>query len=597
MALAKREDLPIELTWDLSHLYPDQNAFETDVARLKNGLNDFQNKYQGKIDSSLVASQAILDLEQLTILSNWTQSYGFLAYSVDRTQEINEKNVILADELGELFQQKTAFFMPELLSQNSNILQELRLLPEMKPFVAYIDQLERQRPHLFDAHTESILGALSGTLFGQEKIFSSIKFEDLTFEDFQADGQSYQNSFPAFEGNFETHSSIEVRHQSWKSFHQGLAKYQHTAARNYINLVQTHKKMATLRGFDSVFDYLLDNQQVSQATYHRIIDTLMDEWAPVMRRFAKMMAKEHGLAKISLADIKASFSQDEVAEVTVEKARQLVQNALKPLGQTYNQIISQAFADRWIDYPMNQTKSTGGFCASPYQKPSYILLNWTGLLNEALVLAHELGHAGHFSLSAQHQAHLVNEPSMFFVEAPSTCNEVITCQYLLNQPLNNKEKRALIASFIQSTYYHNMVTHLLEAVYQRKVYQAVDRGELLNADRLNQFFRESLEEFWAGAVEINEGAELTWMRQPHYFDGLYSYTYSAGLAIGTQVGQRIANYDQAAIDAWLNVLKLGGSQMPIELAKLAGVDLTTTEPLKQAIQYVSQLLDQIESLV
>ena len=168
--------------------------------------------------------------------------------------------------------------------------------------------------------------------------------------------------------------------------------------------------------------------------------------------------------------------------------------------------------------------------------------------------------------------------------------------HLLTQPLDAAAKVNLITEFIGKTYYHNMVTHLLEAHFQRKVYQAVDREEVLNADRLNQFFRESLEAFWGDAVVINPGAELTWMRQPHYFMGLYSYTYSAGLTIGTHMGRAIAGGDSEAVTRWLDVLKAGGSQSAKELAAHAGVDIDSTAALVEAIDYIDQLLDQVESL-
>ena len=596
MALPKREELPVELTWDITMLYESQESFIADVDIFKEKIATFKKSYEGKLSTAENVTQAILDLNDIMILADWVISYGFLPYSVDRQNPINEQNIGIADELSELLQQETAFFMPEVMKLDATILDEVKQKEEMTRFISYIMDLERQRPTLFDSKTESILGAISGTLYGQEKIFQALKFEDLTFEDFEVDGEVFQNNFPAFEGNYEKHENIEVRHKAWKSFHDGLAKYQNTAAKNYISLVQTHKKMATLRGFDSVFDYLLFGQKVTQESYHQVMDTLMDEWSPVMRRFAKMMKEEHRLEELSLADIKSNFNSTTTPSITIEESREIIQAALAPLGDEYSEIIEHAFEDRWIDYPMAEGKSTGGYCSAPYAKPSFILLNWSGLLNEALVLSHELGHAGHFTLSSKYTERLVAEPSMYFIEAPSTCNEVITCQYLLRQPVENSEKRALIANFVQSTYYHNMVTHLLEAVYQRKVYQAVDNGEMLNTAALNKFFKETLEEFWDDALIINEGAELTWMRQPHYFDGLYPYTYAAGLSIGTQMGKRIADHDQEAIDLWLDVLKMGGEKSPLELAKYAGIDMTTPEPLRQAIAYVTELLDQIEAL-
>ena len=170
------------------------------------------------------------------------------------------------------------------------------------------------------------------------------------------------------------------------------------------------------------------------------------------------------------------------------------------------------------------------------------------------------------------------------------------CQYLLNQPISNEQKRILIGEFISRTYFHNMVTHLLEADFQRKVYLAIEKGDVLNASRLNAFFMETLQTFWGEDVEINDGAELTWMRQPHYFIGLYSYTYSAGLTIGTQIGQRIANREEAAIESWLEVLRAGGTLNPIELAAKAGVSMKDGEALRTAISFVDGLLDQMEAL-
>ncbi|WP_124057973.1 oligoendopeptidase F [Vaginisenegalia massiliensis] len=595
-ALPLRHELPVEETWDLSLLFADQAAFEQCVAEFKGDVISFKEQFQGQMTQASQIKDAILAYNHITILLDHLLNYGQLAYSVDRTVQINEENENLVGQLGEWYQENTAFFKSELLALDASLLDEARALPELAAYHSFIDDLERQRPTLFDSKTESILGALSRTLFGQENLYNALKFQDLSFDDFQVGDQTYSNSFASFEQDYEVHPDRQVRLAAWEAFHRNLASYQHTAATNYITLVQTHKKMATLRGFDSVFDYLLFDQNVSQESYNQIIDTLMSEWAPVMRRYAKMMEKEHQIDRISLADIKSSFVKQASSKISIPESRKIVQAALAPLGEEYSQIIEDAFNQRWIDYPMNYTKATGGFCASPYQKPAFIMLNWTGLLNEVLVLAHELGHAAHFTLAGLNQPILAYEPSLYFVEAPSTCNEVITCQYLLQQPLEAKAKRALIADFITSTYYHNMVTHLLEAAYQRKVYQAVDRGDLLNANVLNQFFKETLEEFWGDALEINPGAELTWMRQPHYFDGLYSYTYSAGLAIGTQVGQKVAQADQATIQQWLNVLKKGNSLSPLELAKEAGVDLTTPEPLRQVISYISSLLDQIEEL-
>ncbi len=215
---------------------------------------------------------------------------------------------------------------------------------------------------------------------------------------------------------------------------------------------------------------------------------------------------------------------------------------------------------------------------------------------ETFVLAHELGHAGHFTLSQKHQHLLDSEASMYFVEAPSTMNEMLMANYLFSNSNDARFKRWVIGSIISRTYYHNMVTHLLEAAYQREVYKKVDNGESLTAPVLNKLMRNVYEQFFGDAVELTDGMELTWMRQPHYYMGLYSYTYSAGLTIGTVVSQKIKKEGQKAVDAWLETLKAGGSKNPVELAKVAGVDITTNAPLKSTIAYISELVDEVETL-
>lgn len=596
-ALPLRKELPVEETWDLSHLFQTQEEYEQAVQTLKEDVESFVQKYEGRLSQVPMLLEALPQYESLNVRLDNIYSYAILAYEVDKLDEIAEMNVSKFEPLSEWIGQKLAFVSPELSQLSQEVFEEVVATPAGQPFKYYLEAERRKASILKSKEIEEVLSAFGSSLYGQYNLYGTLKFQDLTFDSFEANGKTYSNSFVEFEGDYECHLDGEIRHNAWKSFHDGLAKYQNIAATNYISHVQTQKKEATLRGFDSVIDSLLFHQQVSREAYNRQIDVIMSEFAPVMRRYAKMLAKEQNLASISLADIKMPFTTAPAATISIAESRQMIEEAFAPFGEEYSTIVKRSFDERWIDYPMNQTKSTGGFCSTVYDGPAYILLNWTGLLSEVLVLAHELGHAAHFRLTYENQLKLTPECSLYFVEAPSTANEVIMCQHLLSQPMDKAQKRILISEFISRTYFHNMVTHLLEAAFQRKVYEAVDNDEVLNATRLNQFFKEVLVAFWGEAVEINEGAELTWMRQPHYFMGLYPYTYSAGLTIGTQIGQRIARGEQEAIDKWLHVLKAGGTMGPLELAAHADVSMHNADALRSAIGYVDTLLDQMEALV
>ena len=210
-------------------------------------------------------------------------------------------------------------------------------------------------------------------------------------------------------------------------------------------------------------------------------------------------------------------------------------------------------------------------------------------------MAQLVGHAGHSKLSNEAQSIFGSGAyiSTYFVEAPSTMNELLLAHHLLKTNPNKRFRRWVLSSMVSNTYYHNFVTHLLEAAYQREVYKLVDAGGGVQAETLNRIMGETLKKFWGDAVELTEGAELTWMRQPHYYMGLYSYTYSAGLTVATQACKRIEAEGQCAVDDWRSVLASGGTKTPLELARMAGVDISTDGPLLDTIETIGGYIDEI----
>jgi oligoendopeptidase F len=329
--------------------------------------------------------------------------------------------------------------------------------------------------------------------------------------------------------------------------------------------------------------------------YNQVMDTILEQLAPHMRRFANLKKRELGLDHMYFADLKAPLDPEFSPSTTYSEACQLIQDALGILGSEYGEIVNSAFNERWVDYANNAGKSTGAFCSSAYGEHSYILMTWADNMRGAFTLAHEVGHAGHLMLAARNQRLTNARPSMYFIEAPSTLNELLLAEHLMANSDDNRMKRWVILQLL-NTYYHNFVTHLLEGELQRRVYRLAMNDEPITARVLSELKGEILTTFWGEAVEIEEDAKLTWMRQPHYYMGLYPYTYAAGLSASTAVVQIIREEGQPAIDRWLEVLKAGGSMTPLELMKLAGVDMSDENPIISAVNYVGSLIDQLESL-
>ncbi|HDE7788428.1 TPA: oligoendopeptidase F [Staphylococcus aureus] len=591
--LLLREDVPVSETWDLVDLFKDDQQYYESIDALVQQANQFHHTYATTLNSIEQINTALAELENILIALDRLSNYAELRLSVDTSNiEAQVLSAKLSTTYGKIVSQ-LSFVESEILELPEEILQQLE---ESCPYQHYIKQLIKQKPFQLSASVEQVLATLSPTLNSPYDLYGTTKMLDITFDSFEHDGTTYPVDYATFENDYEDNKDPEFRRKSFKSFSDGIRKYQHTTAATYNMQVQQEKIEADLRGFESVIDYLLHSQEVTRDMFDRQIDMIMRDLAPVMQKYAKLLQRIHELDNMRFEDLKISVDPNYEPEISIEDSKNYIFGALSVLGDDYTNMLREAYDQRWIDFAQNKGKDTGAFCASPYFTHSYVFISWTGKMAEAFVLAHELGHAGHFTSAQKHQPYLESEASMYFVEAPSTMNEMLMANYLFNTSDNPRFKRWVIGSILSRTYYHNMVTHLLEAAYQREVYHKVDQGESLNAPTLNEIMLNVYKQFFGDVVDMTEGAELTWMRQPHYYMGLYSYTYSAGLTIGTVVSQKIKNEGQQAVDAWLETLKKGGSVSPVELANIAGVDITTEQPLKSTIQYISDLVDEVEKL-
>jgi len=292
------------------------------------------------------------------------------------------------------------------------------------------------------------------------------------------------------------------------------------------------------------------------------------------------------------SDIEAPLDPGFEVETTYEEGAEIILDGLSVLGPEYREIIANGLRNRWIDRADNVGKQVGAFCSSVYGVHPYISMTWSNSLRNAMTLAHELGHAGQGVLAQRYQSLSNSRPTMFFIEAPSTTNELLVGNYILSQKTDVRTRRWLIMQILKS-YHHNMVRHLIEGELQRRAYALAEKGQPITANVLGKLQGDILNEFWGGEVEIDDCARLVWMRQSHYYRGLYPYTYSAGLTIGTAVARAIQSEGAPAAERWVNVLKAGGTKKPLELAKMAGIDMSKPDPIREAVAYVGSLVDEV----
>ena len=589
----KRNEVNVNETWDLQRLYKDETLYEKDLELLTKLVDEFKNKYENKLNNANIIANSIKDYMELLKILTYTSTYQSLHSSVDQTNVINLKRSGEFAILTNNIQKKLTFYNSELLNVNDDTLKEVIKLDSS--FKTFINDIIENKKHQIDPKIEEALSLFGPVLNLPYSNYNSFKFGDMNFNAFEVGNKTYPNSFSMFENEWSYELDHNVRREAFKSFYNDLKNYQTGFANNYAGQILKEKAYAKLKGFDSTIEYLLFNQKVSVDMYDRQIDLIMAHLAKPMRKYAELIKDIHNLDKITYADLHLSIDPEYEPKITIEEAKNYSVESLKVFGDEYKKMVENAFDERWIDFPQNLGKSTGGFCSSPYQKGSYILLNWNSQMNEAFVLAHELGHAGHFYYASKHQNILGTRPSMYFIEAPSTMNELVMAKYLEKQNNDLRFRRYVLSNIISRTYYHNFVTHLLEAHYQREVYRLADSNKPINVNVLNNLKLNTLKQFWGDVVEIDDYAGLTWMRQPHYFMGLYPYTYSAGLTISTNAFNKIQN-NEITYNDWLEVLKAGGTKKPLDLALMVGVDLKTEKPLLDTIKTISEMIDEIADI-
>lgn len=589
--LKERKDIDQALTWDLSAIYATDEEFKSAVKEMKELSVKIEKEYKGKLNTASKINECLDQLRKLYQFMNLTSSYVELSVSVDYTNNENQDRYSKMVNIISDIESKLSFIKSEIIQADDEVLDAA--ISESKENSNYLKDKKREKAHVLHPEVERVLAALSGTLEAPYQVYEQAKHADMDFKSFTVDGKEYPLGYALFENEYEYETDAKMRRAAFKAFSDKLREYQYTTAAAYQIQVQKEKNIAALRGFDSVIDSLLFPQKVDSDLYNRQIDLITERLAPHMRKYARLLKKIHKLDEMTFADLKIAVDPKYDPNVTIEESKKYIEGALAVLGDDYLEMVKKAYNERWIDFAQNKGKSTGGFCSSPYGSHSFILLSWSEKMAEVFVLAHELGHAGHFKSCNKSQNIFDVDVSTYFVEAPSTMNELLMANYLLKTNKDKRFRRWVLSSMIGHTYYHNFVTHLLEAAYQREVYRIIDDGGSVQASTLSKIKKEVLQKFWGDEVKIIDGAELTWMRQPHYYMGLYSYTYSAGLTIATEVSKRILNEGQQAIDDWRAVLAAGSTKTPVELAKMAGVDITTDKPLLDTIEYIGSIIDEI----
>ena len=592
--LKRRDEVDEALTWNLSLIYPDKESMYRDLSKAAKMAEEIVRTYKGHLAQAEKICDCMEAYEKVLEILVLVQDYATLSVEVDY---YNNENMDMSNRVQKslaIINSQLSFIDSEISGRDYEVLEQA--ISQATSSKLYLKKLLRYKSHMLHPEAERVLAALVPSMEVPYELYNNIKLADMEFEPFVVDGKRYPLGYSLFEDHYEYEVNTKIRRKAFDAFSDKIRQYVNGTATAYNAYVQNEKILANLRGFSSMTEMNLYEDEIPSELYHRHLDLIMERLAPHMRKYARILKKVHHLERMTYADLKLPIDPDYAKDISIDESKTYIKKGLSIMGEDYLDMIEDAYRNRWIDFASNQGKCTGGFCESPYGRDSFILLSWNHKMSDVFTLAHELGHAGHFRLCNKAQSIFDTEVGMYFVEAPSTMNELLMAHYMLKNNDEKRFRRWVLANMVGNTYYHNFVTHFLEAYYQREVYRIVEAGGSLQADTLNGIFLDTLKRFWGDEVELVPGAELTWMRQPHYYMGLYSYTYSAGLSIATQMCKRIEAEGEAAVEDWKKVLRAGSTMNPVDLAALGGIDIKSEGTLLDTIETIGYYIDEIERL-
>lgn len=599
-AVLTREQAPVEQTWNLADIYATPAAWEADLGRVE-GDSATVAAYRGRLGEGAATLLACLRARDALIERlGRVASYARLSASADGLAPANQAMASRVAATMASVGAAQSFLDTELVGLPEGTIERYRANePALREYAGPLDTALRRRAHVLTPEAEEAVAALGEALEAPYTVYQRATAVDLACPPARGEGgEETPVSIAHYVFGLAQSPDRELRRGAYLSLAAGLGAHKATLATTLAAYVARNVAMARLRHYASATEMILDAQQAPEAVYTNVLDIVHDEIAPHVRRLLELRRRALGVEQLYRYDMEAPLDPGYDPTVTFEEAERLIREGLQDLGEEYGEMLTAAFRDRWIDRADNAGKASGAFCAPVYGVHPYVFTTWQDRMRSAFILAHELGHAGHMLRSARAQsasnAMADFEQIMFFVEAPSTANELLLGRRLLDTTDDPRLRRWVILQLI-GTFTHNMVTHLLEAHFERRLYELAEAGQPLTTAAIMDAQGAVFERFFAGAVVVDDAARLYWLQQPHfYLGGLYPYTYSAGLSCAYGVVEAIRAEGRPAVDRWLGVLAMGTTRPAIELAREAGVDMTSPEPIRRAVAFFGTLVDELE---
>lgn len=596
MEVKDRKDIDVKDTWNLESIYANNELWEEDYAALEKDAAEFA-KLKGAIEADVSKIPAVLDAyyglhRRLSKLS----VYARMRFDQDTTDSTYQTMSAKIGSLGVKIGAASAFVEPEILSYSKEQLEAAEKENERTAYYGRkIEEMLRGQEHTLDAEKEELLAAAGDMAEAPDDIFSVLMNADMKYPDIVLeDGTRLPLTNSTYISYMESPDRA-VREGAFKTLYGQIASLKNTFAAIYRGNLKQAKFYAQSRKYSSARAMYLADSNVPESVYDNLLSAV-HEALPMMYRYVAVRKKVLGVDKLHMYDVYTPIVAAQNQTYEFEQAKQMVLEALKPMGEDYLSHAREGLENRWIDIYPNKGKKGGAYSWGCYDSQPFILLNYTKNLDSVFTLIHEMGHSIHSYYSRTAQDYAYSDYKIFVAEVASTCNECLLMHDLLEKTTDKEQRKYLLNHYLDS-FKGTLFRQTMFAEFEKTAHDYCAQGKPLTAEALSQMYLELNQKYFGPDMEKDEEIAYEWMRIPHFYTPFYVYQYATGYSAAVALSAKILKEGKPAVDAYMNFLKGGESKDPIDLLKMAGVDMTTEKPVADALALFGELVTELETLV
>ncbi|MCG1010032.1 oligoendopeptidase F [Salinicoccus sp. ID82-1] len=590
-----REEQEEKYTWNLETIFESDEAFEEKYKELEGRLGE-EAQFQGRIDSSAVLAEALETERAISDEIGKLFVYAHLKHDQDTSNDTYSALESKARTLVVKFNTAWSFLVPEIMKIDQDTLEEWRQDDRLSEFSFDLEKLNKKRAHVLSDKEEKLLAQAGEVMSSPTSTFGMFNNADLEFPDaVDSEGKAHALTQGTYIDLLKS-GDRTLRQSAYENLYSTYGAFRNTLSQTLQGVVSTHVFQAQARGYDSARHQALSNNFIPEAVYDNLVKTVNDH-LHLMHRYTELRRKQLGLDKLRMYDVYTPMIKDVEFEMTYEEAKDWMLKSLEPMGDTYLNIIKEGLENRWVDVYENKGKRSGAYSSGTYGTNPFILMNWQDNVNNLFTLTHEFGHSVHSYYSRQNQPSNASGYSIFVAEVASNFNEALLADYMFRNLEDTKKKLYLLNEQLEG-FRGSVFRQTMFAEFEHKIHSMKEAGEPLTAGSLNAVYGELNRKYFGDAVEYDEFIDVEWARIPHFYMNYYVYQYSTGYAAAASLSKQVLEGDSAVAERYINeFLKKGSSDYPINVLKNAGVDMTTSEPIENAMKVFESQLDQFEALL